>query len=168
MLIIRLSRVGKRNYPQFKIVVAEKSAPVKGRFVEQLGSYDPHKKIVTVDSARAKHWISQGAACSDTAWNLLISQGVIEGEKRKVKIPDKVAEQSEEGEGKETAEKASEDPKNSKVEKKGESASEEKQAPEPVAEETQPEKELESKDDSEEKKEKVEGEEQKTEEKQQV
>ncbi len=45
MLVIRFSRVGKRNHAQYKVVVAEKSAPIKGRFVEQVGSYNPHLKV---------------------------------------------------------------------------------------------------------------------------
>lgn len=87
MLIIRLSRVGKRNHAQYKIVLAEKTYPVKGKFNEILGSYDPHLKKIVLKNERVKYWLDKGAACSDTVYNLLISQGVIEGKKRAVKLP---------------------------------------------------------------------------------
>jgi len=82
MLNIRLSRVGKRNYAQYKIVVAEKTAPIKGKFVEQLGSYDPHSKQIIVKKDRIKHWLSQGAGCSETMHNLLVEHKIIEENKR--------------------------------------------------------------------------------------
>jgi small subunit ribosomal protein S16 len=89
MLNIRLSRIGKRNYAQYKIVVAEKTSPVKGKFVEQLGSYDPHTKEVIVKEDRVKYWIGNGAGCSDTVYNLLVENKVIEGEKRKLALKSK-------------------------------------------------------------------------------
>ena len=114
MLNIRLSRVGKRNHAQYKLVVAEKTAPIKGKFVEQLGSYDPHTKELIVKNERVKYWISQGAGCSTTVHNLLVKKGVIEGEKIKLTFKSK---KSEEGEGeKSDNEKQSED-KGKKAEK---------------------------------------------------
>ena len=44
MLKIRLSRIGKKGHAQYRIVVAEKSSPIKGKSVEQIGNYDPHTK----------------------------------------------------------------------------------------------------------------------------
>lgn len=86
MLVIRLSRVGKRNHPQFKVVVAEKSAPIKGRFVEQLGSYNPQMKTAALNKERIQYWLSNGALCTDTTHNLFIKEGVVEGKKRSVKM----------------------------------------------------------------------------------
>ena len=86
MLVIRLSRVGKRNHPQFKVVVAEKSAPIKGRFVEQLESYNPQMKTATFNKERIQYWLSNGALCTDTTHNLFVKEGVIEGKKRSVKM----------------------------------------------------------------------------------
>lgn len=93
MLNIRLSRVGKRNHAQYKLVVAEKTAPIKGKFVEQLGSYDPHTKELIVKNERVKYWISQGAGCSTTVHNLLVKKGVIEGEKIKLTFKSKKEEE---------------------------------------------------------------------------
>ncbi len=121
MLNIRLSRVGKRNHAQYKLVVAEKTAPIKGKFVEQLGSYDPHTKELIVKNERVKHWISQGAGCSTTVHNLLVKKGVIEGEKIKLTFKSK---KGEEGEGeKSDNEKQNEGRGEKTEEKKTDSAS---------------------------------------------
>ncbi len=92
MLNIRLSRVGKKGDAQYRVVVAEKSAPIKGKSVEQLGSYNPHNKIFIVKKDRIKYWISKGAACSDTVYNLLIDNNVIEGDKRTLSFKSKKKE----------------------------------------------------------------------------
>ena len=95
MLIIRYQRVGKRNYAQFKIVVAEKSSPVKGKSVEILGSYDPHSKEVVLKKDRINYWLLIGAQCSDSVHNLLVSKGLIKEKKRKINIKQKPAEEKE-------------------------------------------------------------------------
>lgn len=86
MIIIRFSRVGKKGHAQYKVVLAEKSFPVQGKFIEQLGSYDPHKKEAVLKADRVKYWIEKGAACSDSAHNLFVREGLIDAEKRKVSI----------------------------------------------------------------------------------
>ena len=90
MLTIRLTRVGKKNKAQFQIVLQEHTVAPGGKHVEVLGSYDPHSKKEVLKAERVKYWISQGAQVSDTAYNLFVSKGVLEGEKRKVKLPVKV------------------------------------------------------------------------------
>jgi len=101
MLIIRFSRVGKRNHAQFRVVLTEKSAAVKSKPIEVLGGYNPHQKISSLKEDRIKYWISQGAQLSDSAYNLMITQGIIEGKKRPVKIKNKPAEEgAAENEGK--------------------------------------------------------------------
>ncbi len=114
MLNIRLSRVGKRNHAQYKLVVAEKTAPIKGKFVEQLGSYDPHTKELVAKDERIKYWISKGAGCSETVHNLLIKKGIIKGEKIKLTLKSKENEKD--------AEEKSDDKKQS--ENKGEKVEE--------------------------------------------
>jgi small subunit ribosomal protein S16 len=93
MLIIRFSRVGKRNHAQFRVVLTEKSAAVKSKPIEVLGGYNPHQKISSLKEDRIKYWISQGAQLSDSAYNLMITQGIIEGKKRPVKIKSKADEE---------------------------------------------------------------------------
>lgn len=91
MLVIRLSRVGKRNAASFRVVLAEKSRPVKGKFIEILGFFNPRTKEKSFKGERIKHWLSQGAQASPTVHNLLVEEKIIEGEKKKAWRPKKKA-----------------------------------------------------------------------------
>lgn len=86
MLVIRFSRTGKKNHAQYRVVLADKTSPVKGRFVELLGSYDPHLKKASLKVERIKYWIGQGATASPSAHNLFVSQGIVEGAKQAIKM----------------------------------------------------------------------------------
>lgn len=80
--MIRLQRVGRKNYAEFRIVVTEKTRAAKSsNYVELVGHYNPHSDTVSVEADRVKHWISKGAQVSGTVHNLLISQKVLEGKK---------------------------------------------------------------------------------------
>ncbi|MCX6738362.1 MAG: 30S ribosomal protein S16 [Candidatus Parcubacteria bacterium] len=82
MLSIRFLRRGKLHQPSYKIVVTEKTRPPKsGKFIEQLGSYDPKTKEKIFNSERIKYWISKGAQPSDTIHNLLVKNKIITGVK---------------------------------------------------------------------------------------
>ena len=63
-----MKRVGAKNAPVFRIVVADSRSPRDGKFIEELGTYQPLKKgnNVTMDLERAKYWLSKGAQPSDT------------------------------------------------------------------------------------------------------
>ncbi|MFA7685480.1 MAG: 30S ribosomal protein S16 [Candidatus Gracilibacteria bacterium] len=78
MLKIRLSRVGKKNQPSFRVIVQEHTSAVKGKFIEELGYYRPATKdkelVFKLD--RVKYWIGNGAQPSDTVAVLLKKQGV--------------------------------------------------------------------------------------------
>jgi len=65
---IRLKRIGAKNTPVFRIVVADGRSPRDGKFIEEIGTYQPLKKgeNVTIDLPRAEHWVSKGAQPSDT------------------------------------------------------------------------------------------------------
>lgn len=78
MLVIRLQRTGRRNASAFRMVVAEHSMPVKGRFKEVVGFYLPTRDPaeLTVNEERASYWIAQGAVPSDTVARLLSKSGV--------------------------------------------------------------------------------------------
>ena len=71
MLRIRLTRTGKRNQPSYRIVVAEHARPVKGKFIEVLGNYNPRAKKLEIDRSRVDHWVKQGAQPSATVAALL-------------------------------------------------------------------------------------------------
>lgn len=73
MLMIRLSRIGKKKHPFYRVVVTEKTRPRNGRFVEIVGTYDPQKKpaAIQLDDARVQYWLGKGAQPSDTVRSFL-------------------------------------------------------------------------------------------------
>lgn len=73
MLKIRLARVGKKNQPQFRIVVTEHTRPAKSNFLEVLGFYLPKEKskIQSLKLERIKYWLKRGAHLSDRVLILL-------------------------------------------------------------------------------------------------
>ncbi len=86
MLVIRLFRIGKKNQPSYKIVVTEKTRPARsGRFVEELGFYNPVTKEKNFKTDRLQYWLKIGAKTSDTIHNLLLKEKIIEGQKKKIK-----------------------------------------------------------------------------------
>ena len=77
---IRLKRMGAKKAPFYRIVVADSRSPRDGRFIEELGYYDPTKEpsVLKVDDEKAKSWIANGAQPTDTVKALLKKNGVIE------------------------------------------------------------------------------------------
>jgi small subunit ribosomal protein S16 len=73
VLMIRLSRIGKKKHPFYRVVVTEKTRPRNGRFVEIVGTYDPQKKpaLVQLKDDRIAYWLSKGAQPSDTVRSFL-------------------------------------------------------------------------------------------------
>jgi small subunit ribosomal protein S16 len=70
---IRLTRGGGKKVPFYRVVAADKRSPRDGRFIEQLGVYDPLRDPpeVRIDSERLKHWLSVGAVPSQTVGELI-------------------------------------------------------------------------------------------------
>lgn len=89
MLMIRFQRVGRRNDPAFRVVLAEKRSKPKSGEIEILGSYHPKTKEAALKSERILYWIGKGAQCSPTVYNLLITKGVIQG--KKINVVQKIA-----------------------------------------------------------------------------
>ena len=77
--------MGAKHQPHYRIVVADARSPRDGRFVENIGYYNPKTQPLTlnVDAERAQHWLSVGAQPTDTVQGLLKRAGVIEGKIRK-------------------------------------------------------------------------------------
>lgn len=80
MLVIRLSRTGRKKQPYYRLVVAEKSAPIKGKFVEVIGHFNPRTKELEVNEERAKARLESGAQPSETAEMLLEKAGILKRE----------------------------------------------------------------------------------------
>ena len=76
---IRLRRMGAKKAPFYRIVVADSRYPRDGRFIEEVGYYDPTKEpsVIKVDEEKAKKWISTGAQPTDTVKSLLTIAGVL-------------------------------------------------------------------------------------------
>jgi len=86
MLVLRLKPIGKTKQISFRLVVAEKRSKLDGRFIEDLGFYNPKTKKFLFKAERVKERLSQGVQASDTVHNLLVKAGIIEGPKRTIKI----------------------------------------------------------------------------------
>lgn len=96
MLTIRLQRRGRKNDPSFRVLVVDsKTGPKSGKFVEVVGSFDPHTSATSLKGDRIKYWMSEGATVSDTVHNMLVSHKIIEGKKINV-LPKKSAPKKEE------------------------------------------------------------------------
>lgn len=80
MVKIRLHRMGAKKAPFYRIVVADSRYPRDGRFIEEIGTYDPMTEPATVkvDGEKVKTWIANGAQPTDTVKSLLKKNGVID------------------------------------------------------------------------------------------
>ena len=91
MLKIRLKRVGKKRDHSFRIIVTQAGKSItSGKYLDQIGIYDPRINKKDIDTDKAKKWLSDGAQPSDTVYNLLVDAGVIDGRKKNV-LPQKSA-----------------------------------------------------------------------------
>lgn len=81
MVKIRLKRMGMKKMPFYRIVVADGRSPRDGRFIEEIGYYDPRQQpaVIKLDNEKAKKWLANGAQPTDTARVLLKKSGAIEG-----------------------------------------------------------------------------------------
>lgn len=84
MLTIRLSRIGKKKQPSYRLIISEKSRDPWGKYLELLGNFDPRTKKLDFKIERIKYWLAVGAQTSNTVNNLLIKTGIITGKKKKV------------------------------------------------------------------------------------
>lgn len=76
---IRLRRMGAKKKPFYRVVVADSRSPRDGRFIEEIGYYDPTKEpaVVHIETEKARDWIKKGAQPSETVRTLLRRQGVL-------------------------------------------------------------------------------------------
>ena len=79
MVKMRLKRMGYKRHPFYRIVVADSRSPRDGRFIEEIGTYDPTKEpaMVSIDAEKAKKWIATGAQPTDTVKVLLKKSNII-------------------------------------------------------------------------------------------
>lgn len=80
---IRLTRLGDKKSPFYRVIVADSRSPRDGRFIDILGTYNPltNPAEIKIDNDKAREWIKNGAQPTDTARNLLVKSGAIEPKK---------------------------------------------------------------------------------------
>lgn len=80
MVVIRLRRMGSKNRSYYRIVVTDKRSPRDGRFIEEIGSYNPHKEKpekVVLDGERVSYWLDNGAVPSKRVSSFLKELGLL-------------------------------------------------------------------------------------------
>ena len=77
---IRLRRMGAKRQPSYRVVVADSRYPRDGRFIEEIGFYDPTKdpSVIRIDNEKAQKWLANGAQPTDTVRALLKKSGAIQ------------------------------------------------------------------------------------------
>ena len=136
MLVIRLSRTGKRHQAYFRIVVSDKRRTPTAKFVEILGNYDPHAKKLTIDKEKTQEYMKNGAVPSNSVAKLLAAE--------KIEMPKwvKITEKKRAPKAKEEKAEKKEAPKKDDAEKPAEGEEKAEEAPkEEVKEESETPKE---------------------------
>lgn len=100
---IRLTRKGKKHQPSYRVVVADSRSPRDGRFIEQIGRYDPRQEpsLIEIDTERASYWLANGAQPSDQVRKLLEIAGALDArpvKDRKVHVVGEEAQMAAEAE----------------------------------------------------------------------
>jgi small subunit ribosomal protein S16 len=77
---IRLKRMGAKKKPSYRVVVADSRSPRDGRFIEEIGFYDPLQEpaVIRIDAEKAKKWIGNGAQPTETVRALLKKSGALD------------------------------------------------------------------------------------------
>ena len=75
---IRLKRIGKKKVPFYRIIVSDSKFPVQGKFIEEIGTYDPNTdpSTVKIDAELAKKWLSNGAQPTESVAKLFKQAGI--------------------------------------------------------------------------------------------
>ncbi|MYH61658.1 MAG: 30S ribosomal protein S16 [Caldilineaceae bacterium SB0675_bin_29] len=100
MVRIRLRRMGAKKKPFYRIVVADQRSPRDGRFIENIGTYDPltDPPTINIKSERAGHWLRVGAQPSEAVARLLTKTGITDEEGKLNEVEAEAAEAAAEAE----------------------------------------------------------------------
>ncbi len=98
MLALKLSRVGKKKQPSYRIIVVEKTKDPWGTTRDIVGFYNPRTepKTVKINEERVKYWLTHGAQPTNTVWNILVDTGMVKGKKKKSHVSGKPTEEKKE------------------------------------------------------------------------
>jgi small subunit ribosomal protein S16 len=75
---MRLRRMGAKKAPTYRVIVADSRSPRDGRFIEEIGYFNPISNELKIDAEKAKTWISNGAQPTDVVKGLFKKSGIIE------------------------------------------------------------------------------------------
>lgn len=80
MVKLRLTRMGAKKAPFYRIVAMDSRKARDGQYIDQIGIYNPiaDPKVIEIDADKAKDWLAKGAQPTDTVMSLLIQQGIVE------------------------------------------------------------------------------------------
>ena len=153
VLRIRLQRTGRKKIPFYRVVVAEHSAPIQGRIVDRIGSYNPLVKpwSLEVDENKVIEWIKKGASPTNTVARLLKANGMKDMEKFIVEMKDRKKKKAEEEKKEMPKEEAPAEEVKEEEKPAEETPAEETKEEEASAEEVKEEEKSQEKDDKEEK-----------------
>lgn len=84
MLAIKFKRIGKKHQASFRLIVTEKRSKLQGRYIDDLGWFNPHNSQFNINKERASYWLKNGAQPTDSIHNLLVRALIIKGPKRPV------------------------------------------------------------------------------------
>jgi small subunit ribosomal protein S16 len=76
MLVIRLRRTGRKHDPHYRIVIAEHTAPIQGKFIDTIGHYHPKSKELVIEQDKLNDWMNKGAKPSNTVAKLATKQNI--------------------------------------------------------------------------------------------
>lgn len=113
MLSIRLARIGKKKQPSYRIVICQKHKDALGDYIENIGylNYFGKEKTVELNKERVEYWLKNGAQPTASIHNLLVSQGILQADKKKpagINSRKKKTETQEKEANSETGEKTAE------------------------------------------------------------
>lgn len=118
MVTLRLQRIGRSKEPHFRLIAQDKRKDQWDKSIEILGWLNPRTKAKDLKKDRIEYWLSVGAQPSDTVNNLLINEGMLKGDKRRiVKVSKKRKEKLSGGKKEETAIPAAKEEKKGEVKK---------------------------------------------------
>ena len=75
---MRLRRMGAKKAPTYRVIIADSRSPRDGRFIEEIGHFDPRADIVKIDADKAKAWLANGAQPTDTVKALLKKTNIVD------------------------------------------------------------------------------------------
>ena len=75
---MRLRRMGAKKAPTYRVIVADSRSPRDGRFIEEIGHFDPRSNELKIDAEKAKKWIANGAQPTETVKSLLKKSGIVD------------------------------------------------------------------------------------------